>query len=630
MNAAHENDSDGRAPSAGGWRRSWIAAVIAVGATYFYFLIFAEFAFLELAHAVAPRESQLRWVMASLGAGGVSGAAMTAGWFRRHRGRALLTWLLRACAVSAAAVLAVKTFVGILVAGAVVGFALGGLTVALAASLRAATSGMNLGLAVGVGTGLAYGMCNLPWLFRAPAADQALLAATVVGLASFAPRAMQTNDPPMPRSTHDSRGNLVRWVIVLLALVWMDSAAFYVVQHTENLRAASWGGDAALLANACIHLVVAVIAGISLDRGWRVPVTAAAISSLAIACLMLNGAVRAFLPANWFYTAGVSLYSVVLVEFPARDGRPWIAASIFAVAGWLGSAFGIGMGENLARIPTEFVAVAVAVVAIALFARKHSGVIACAVIGLAVAGTSPDLGADEIGRGREVYIAEGCIHCHSQYVRSRAVEEREWWGPSIPLHEAIKAAPPLFGTRRQGPDLANVGNRRSPEWNRLHLMTPQLISPGSRMPSYQYLFAPGDSRGDDLVAYLASLGAEHIEQRQNQAMAWSPNVQKVIEPVAARQLFLRLCVQCHGESGRGDGPLASILSSRPPDWSREPWRHVPVGAPVETTLSRIIKFGLIGRPMAGHEYLPDAEIVGLARYVETLHKASGGSSAVQP
>lgn len=49
-------------------------------------------------------------------------------------------------------------------------------------------------------------------------------------------------------------------------------------------------------------------------------------------------------------------------------------------------------------------------------------------------------------------------------------------------------------------------------------------------------------------------------------------------------------------------------------------------------LSRIIKFGPPGSPMAGHEYLKDAEIVGLARYIQTLHKTGGSATpaAIQP
>jgi cytochrome c oxidase cbb3-type subunit 2 len=152
------------------------------------------------------------------------------------------------------------------------------------------------------------------------------------------------------------------------------------------------------------------------------------------------------------------------------------------------------------------------------------------------------------------------------------------------------------------------------------------------MPSYAHLFASGDERGTALVAYLASLGRDSIEQRRQQIAAWKPVVRDVISSESAARLFRRLCVQCHGEAGRGNGKLVHHLSIPPPDWNLMPWRHVLPTDDVETVLSRIIKFGLPGLPMAGHEYLPDSEIVGLARYVQTLHKTSGSASsaAVQP
>lgn len=111
-----------------------------------------------------------------------------------------------------------------------------------------------------------------------------------------------------------------------------------------------------------------------------------------------------------------------------------------------------------------------------------------------------------IRRGRAVYIAEGCIHCHSQYVRPGTTDE-ERWGPVLPLPEIEKQRPPLFGNRRQGPDLQNVGARRTTEWQRRHLLSPQAVTPGSRMPSYAHLFGPGPvNDGEALLAYLASLG----------------------------------------------------------------------------------------------------------------------------
>ncbi|HEY1107021.1 MAG TPA: cbb3-type cytochrome c oxidase subunit II, partial [Opitutaceae bacterium] len=202
------------------------------------------------------------------------------------------------------------------------------------------------------------------------------------------------------------------------------------------------------------------------------------------------------------------------------------------------------------------------------------------------------------------------------------------WGPAAPLKSALSGTPPLVGTRRQGPDLANVGNRRSAGWQKLHLMDPQAISPGSRMPAYAHLFKPGDGRGDALVAYLLSLGAETRAARDAQIAAWRPDTQSPLSPAESARRFQQLCAQCHGATGRGDGALASNLTYRPPDWSLGVWHQVPPGADVELALSRIIKFGIAGLPMAGHEYLPDRDVVGLARHVQTLHATPSPPSTV--
>lgn len=612
--------------SSAGWR-SGLAAVTAIAATYVYFLIFAEFAFLELVRAVAPE--RLRLVMTGLGAGGVAGAVLAARIFSPERQRRQLAWALRACAFGAGFAAVMTTWPGLLAAAALVGLSLGGLTVTLTAGLRGAMPRGRLGLGVGAGTGLAYALCNVPALFQAAPRTQTLVAAGVVVVASFLPRWMRRDTVGREASGDFSRPGVARWIVVLLALVWMDSAAFYVIQHTAALRGATWEGTGALAANACVHLAAALAAGALLDRAGHGRVAAVAAAALAVACLTLSGVMPALIPAAWWYTAGVSLYSTVLVDYPARSGRAGVAVLVFAVAGWVGSALGIGMAQDLQRIPLAFVVGAGGAVALALFARARALRTVAAVAVMAAAGTSGRAASDEtavVARGREVYIAEGCIHCHSQYVRPGVVSDVERWGPATVLADGLQASPPLFGNRRQGPDLTNVGNRRTPEWNRLHLLEPRAISPGSRMPRYAHLFAAGDDRGNALVAYLASLGADTFAERQARIARWTPATDRVTPPAEARIRFAQWCTPCHGEAGRGDGPVAARLSLRPPDWTTSPWRQVAPGAGAEVALSRIIKFGLPGLPMAGHEYLPDADIVGLARLVRTMHK--GGDAAV--
>ena len=116
----------------------------------------------------------------------------------------------------------------------------------------------------------------------------------------------------------------------------------------------------------------------------------------------------------------------------------------------------------------------------------------------ALATWHPAAPATPAARGLQVYASEGCIHCHSHFVRPIPADI-ELWGVT---RSEITAQ---TGNRRQGPDLATVGDRRPADWNRAHLIDPQRFSAGSVMPSFAHLFAPGDTRGDDLVAYLQTL-----------------------------------------------------------------------------------------------------------------------------
>jgi cytochrome c oxidase cbb3-type subunit 2 len=96
-------------------------------------------------------------------------------------------------------------------------------------------------------------------------------------------------------------------------------------------------------------------------------------------------------------------------------------------------------------------------------------------------------------KGRQVYIDQGCIYCHSQQIRMKGygADIRRNWGTrrSVP-RDYIYEKPHQLGTMRTGPDLASIGSRQPSEvWHALHLYDPQLTSPGSVMPRYRYLFA---------------------------------------------------------------------------------------------------------------------------------------------
>ena len=107
-------------------------------------------------------------------------------------------------------------------------------------------------------------------------------------------------------------------------------------------------------------------------------------------------------------------------------------------------------------------------------------------------------------RGRQVYIANGCVYCHSQQPRDRNFGpdgERGWGRASVP-GDYYYDKPHLLGSMRTGPDLFNIGARQSSkDWHLGHLYQPRAYVPGSIMPSYPYLFEGKDAAepGDDVV-----------------------------------------------------------------------------------------------------------------------------------
>jgi cbb3-type cytochrome oxidase cytochrome c subunit len=65
-------------------------------------------------------------------------------------------------------------------------------------------------------------------------------------------------------------------------------------------------------------------------------------------------------------------------------------------------------------------------------------------------------------RGRKIYIANGCIYCHSQQVRPAyggADLERKWGDRRSAPRDYLFEHPNLLGKMRTGPDLANIGKR---------------------------------------------------------------------------------------------------------------------------------------------------------------------------
>jgi cytochrome c oxidase cbb3-type subunit I/II len=88
--------------------------------------------------------------------------------------------------------------------------------------------------------------------------------------------------------------------------------------------------------------------------------------------------------------------------------------------------------------------------------------------------------------GRDIYIREGCVGCHSQMIRPFR-SETERYGEYSKAGEFVYDHPFLWGSKRTGPDLHRIGGKYPDAWHYNHMEDPGSTSPGSIMPKYPWL-----------------------------------------------------------------------------------------------------------------------------------------------
>ncbi|ASL26173.1 cytochrome-c oxidase, cbb3-type subunit II [Azotobacter chroococcum] len=115
--------------------------------------------------------------------------------------------------------------------------------------------------------------------------------------------------------------------------------------------------------------------------------------------------------------------------------------------------------------------------------------------------------------GRDIYIKEGCVSCHSQMVRPFRAETERYGHYSV-AGESVWDHPFLWGSKRTGPDLARVGGRYSDDWQRAHLYNPRNVVPESKMPAYPWLVEhklTGENTADKMEA-MRTLGVPYTDE----------------------------------------------------------------------------------------------------------------------
>jgi len=122
--------------------------------------------------------------------------------------------------------------------------------------------------------------------------------------------------------------------------------------------------------------------------------------------------------------------------------------------------------------------------------------------------------------GRDLYIREGCVGCHSQMIRPFR-SEVERYGEYSKAGEFVYDHPFLWGSKRTGPDLHRVGQKYNDSWHLNHMYDPQSTSPGSIMPSYKWLIINelDKSATEDKMKAMVTLGVPYTDEEITNAQA---------------------------------------------------------------------------------------------------------------
>jgi cytochrome c oxidase cbb3-type subunit 2 len=229
--------------------------------------------------------------------------------------------------------------------------------------------------------------------------------------------------------------------------------------------------------------------------------------------------------------------------------------------------------------------------------------------------------------GRNIFLANGCIYCHSgftrpqdqlasqYYVYSRVSEPGDFTGPG--------ETPNLFGTIRTGPDLSQDGGHHPDDWHMAHYDNPRNTTPISVMPSFSFLddnevaalIAFSQSRGGkdgllrtaaqnvakklmlvnmgiddpqeqfpDLVQQLEQKDVYKADGKPSDKSPWGlpwmavwmmnsfersywltsdPLTVTQQNLIRGQEIFKERCIGCHGSKGDGAGPASTFLLPNP-------------------------------------------------------------------
>ena len=191
--------------------------------------------------------------------------------------------------------------------------------------------------------------------------------------------------------------------------------------------------------------------------------------------------------------------------------------------------------------------------------------------------------------GRDIYIANGCVYCHSQSIRSI-----DWGHGAERIAQAgdyVQDSPILLGSQRTGVDLSQEGGEHPDDWHIAHFINPRFTRPHSIMPPFAWMDM---NQIKTLTRYIQGLGFKQADARMDRQIYWKreaikayeagpaanvawlaemipqgwrdiPNPYPTTEAGLARghKIYQDFCIGCHGPVGDGMGPAQPWLYPPP-------------------------------------------------------------------
>lgn len=210
--------------------------------------------------------------------------------------------------------------------------------------------------------------------------------------------------------------------------------------------------------------------------------------------------------------------------------------------------------------------------------------------------------AQSVASGKEIYAGKGiCAQCHGDTGKGN--------GPSG------------VGFDPRPRDFTN------PTWQKARTDGEIFVSinEGTQFGMMAYANSLTDDERWDLVNYIRTLVIEEdFPPRINPGRL--PEIQALKNPLSGdsksialgKEIFFGkgICVSCHGEQGRGDGPNAASFDPGPRDFTNAKWQKLRTDGEIFFAIHEGTQFGMV----AFGESLSEKEIWGLVNYLRTLKK----------